>query len=200
MHAQLASASISVSESLAPTTLAAFDVRWLDVLGLVLVVYFLLVGMKHGLWWQLVRLFGIIASVAIARAVVPPIAPRFAAAFPDLDARIAGGIVWTAVILLGLLVVALVGRVGKDSLEAVQLGTIDRIGGAVAGALTGVLVHAAIVLCMCQIARREWSVDAVRGTASQRLVASVGTSVPLFLDAHAADTLEPWLGPKPEPH
>lgn len=180
--------------------LAAFDVRWLDVLGIALVLYFLLVGLKHGLWWQLVRLFGIVASVAIARAVVPPIAPRFASAFPDLDERVAGGIVWTAVILLGLLVVALVGRVGKESLEAVQLGTIDRVGGAVAGALTGVLVHAAIVLCLCQVARREWSVDAVRGTASQRLVTSVGTSVPLFLDAHAADTLEPWLGEKPPPH
>src|SRR5690349_12332315 len=98
MHALLAPASIPASERLVPI-LAAFDVRWLDVLGLVLVVYFLLVGMKHGLWWQLVRLFGIVASVAIARAVVPPIAPRFAAAFPDLDERVAGGIVWTAVIL-----------------------------------------------------------------------------------------------------
>jgi uncharacterized membrane protein required for colicin V production len=195
-----ACASIGSLERLAPLTLAAFDVRWLDVLGLALVLYFLLVGLKHGLWWQLVRLFGIVASVAIARAVVPPIAPRFAAAFPDLDVRVAGGIVWTAVILLGLLVVALVGRVGKESLEAVQLGTIDRIGGAVAGALTGVLVHAAIVLCLCQVARREWSVDAVRGTASQRLVASVGTSVPLFLDAHAADTLGPWLGLQHESH
>jgi uncharacterized membrane protein required for colicin V production len=181
----------------APLPLAAFDVRWIDVLGLALILSFLLVGLKHGLWWQLVRLAGIVASVAIARAVVPPIAPRFAAAFPDLDERVAGGIVWTAVILLGLLVVALVGRMGKETLEAVQLGPIDRIGGAVAGALTGIFVHAAIVLCLCQLTRPDWSVQAVRGTASQQLIASMGRRVPLFLDAHAADTLQPWLGEAP---
>jgi uncharacterized membrane protein required for colicin V production len=200
MHAALLLASRNGSSWLSSPCLAAFDVRWLDVLGITLVLYFLLVGLKHGLWWQLVRLLGIVASVSIARAVVPPIAPRFAAAFPDMDPRVAGGIVWTAVILLGLLVVAIVGRMGKDTLEAVQLGPIDRIGGGVAGALTGVLVHAAIVLCLCQVTGREWSVDAVRGTASQRLVVTVGTSVPLFLDAHAADTLEPWLGRAENPH
>jgi membrane protein required for colicin V production len=174
-------------------SLAAVDLRWLDVLGLAIVLYFLVVGVKHGLWWQLVRLLGIVASVAIARAVVPRIAPRFAAAFPDLDERLAGGIVWTTIILLGLLVVALVGRLGKESLEATPLAPIDRIGGGVAGAITGVLVHAAIVLCLCQTTQKDWSVAAVRGTASQRLVAQLGSRVPLFLDAHAADTLEPWL-------
>jgi uncharacterized membrane protein required for colicin V production len=174
---------------------AAMSVRWLDVLGLAIVLYFLVVGVKHGLWWQLVRLLGIVASVAVARAIVPPIAPRFAAAFPDLDERLAGGIVWTAVILLGLLVVALVGRLGKETLEVTPLAPIDRIGGGVAGALTGVLVHAALVLCLCQTTRQDWSVAAVRGTTSQRLVVQLGSRVPLFLDAHAADRLEPWLEP-----
>jgi membrane protein required for colicin V production len=183
-----------VSSALWPC-LAAMSVRWLDVLGLAIVLYFLVVGVKHGLWWQLVRLLGIVASVAVARAVVPPVAPRFAAAFPDLDERLAGGIVWTAVILLGLLVVALVGRLGKETLDATPLAPIDRIGGGVAGALTGVLVHAAIVLCLCQTTKPSWSVAAVRGTTSQRLVAQLGSRVPLFLDTHAAERLEPWLAP-----
>lgn len=175
--------------------LAAVEFRWLDVLGLAIVLYFLVVGARRGMWWQVVRLLGIVATVAVARAAAPRIAPHFAEAFPELSVRLAGGIVWTIVILLGLLVVALVGRLGKESLEAVQLGTIDRVGGAVAGALTGVLVHASIVLCLCQVTAADWSVAQVRGTTSQRLVDSVGRKLPLFLDAHARETLEPWLTP-----
>jgi uncharacterized membrane protein required for colicin V production len=175
--------------------LAAVEFRWLDVLGLAIVLYFLVVGARRGMWWQIVRLLGIVATVAVARAAAPRIAPHFAEAFPDLSVRVAGGIVWTIVILLGLLVVAIIGRLGKDSLDAVQLGTIDRVGGALAGGLTGVLVHAAIVLCLCQVTAAEWSVTQVRGTTSQRLVDSVGRKLPLFLDAHARETLEPWLTP-----
>lgn len=176
---------------------AALDLRWLDILGLAVVVYFTIVGTRRGLWWQVVRLLGIVASVAVARALAPRLAPRFAAAFPDLGERVAGGIVWTIVILLGLLVVALVGRIGKESTEAAELGPVDRIGGAVSGALTGVLVHAGLVLCLCQTAAHDWSVTAVRGTTSQRLVDSLGRRLPLFLDAHAAETLEPWLDRAP---
>lgn len=180
--------------SLPTLPLAALsDVRWLDALGFALVVYFLVLGALRGLWWQVVRLLGIVASVAVARALAPRLGPRMHALLPDLSERMAGGIVWTLVLVLGLLVVALIGRIGKDTLEAVQLGLLDRAGGAVAGLLTGVLVHAAIVLCLCQTTDRDWSVAAVRGTQSQRLVDSVGRRVPLFLDAHAAETLEPWL-------
>jgi uncharacterized membrane protein required for colicin V production len=176
-------------------TLAAVDFRWLDVLGLAIVLYFVLIGARRGMWWQIVRLLGIVATVAVARAIAPRIAPSFAEAFPDLPVRVAGGIVWTIVILLGLVVVAIVGRLGKESLEGVELGKIDRIGGALAGGLTGVLVHAAIVLCLCQVTAADWSVAQVRGTTSQRLLDSVGRKLPLFLDAHARETLEPWLTP-----
>jgi uncharacterized membrane protein required for colicin V production len=173
--------------------LAAVEFRWLDLLGLAIVLYFLLIGVRRGMWWQIVRLLGIVATVAVARAAAPRIAPHFARAFPDLSERVAGGIVWTIVILLGLLVVAMIGRLGRDSLEGNELGSIDRVGGALAGGLTGVLVHASIVLCLCQVTPADWSVAQVRGTTSQRLVDSVGRKLPLFLDAHARETLEPWL-------
>lgn len=178
-----------------PGLLAALEFRWLDVLGLAIVVYFLVIGTRRGMWWQIVRLLGVIASIAVARAAAPRLAPHLAQVFPDMSLRVAGGSVWTIVILLGLLVVAIVGRFGKESLEALEIGNIDRIGGALAGALTGVLVHASIVLCMCQLADADWSVAQVRGTTSQRLVDSVGRKMPLFLDSHACETLEPWLRP-----
>lgn len=175
------------------THVLALDVRWLDVVGLVLVLYFLVVGARRGMWWQIVRMLGIVASVAVARAITPRLAPRFADAFPDLGERIAGGIVWTIVILLGLLVVALVGRLGKESLEEAEFGLVDRVGGGLAGLLTGLVVHAALVLCLCQTTSQDWSVAAVRGTTSQRLVDSLGRKIPLFLDGRSADTLAPWF-------
>jgi hypothetical protein len=48
---------------------------------------------------------------------------------------------------------------------------------------------------LCQVTAAEWSVAQVRGTTSQRLVDSVGRKMPLFLDAHARETLQPWLTP-----
>jgi uncharacterized membrane protein required for colicin V production len=173
--------------------LAAIAIRWIDVLGLALVLYFLVIGVMRGLWWQVVRLLGIVACIAVARALAPRIAPRLAETFPALGERLASGLVWTVLILLGLLVVALIGRLGRETLEDAELGPVDRIGGGLAGALTGILVHAAIVLCLCQTTGKEWSVAAVQGTNSQRLVDSLGRKIPLFLDAHAAETLEPWL-------
>jgi uncharacterized membrane protein required for colicin V production len=180
--------------------LAAIAIRWIDILGLALVLYFLVIGAVRGLWWQVVRLLGIVASVAVARAVAPRIAPRLAETFPDLGERLASGLVWTILILLGLLVVALIGRLGRETLEGAELGPIDRIGGGLAGALTGLLVHAAIVLCLCQTTGKDWSVSAVQGTNSQRLVDSLGRKIPLFLDAQAAETLEPWLQHDPTAH
>lgn len=173
--------------------LASVDVRWLDLVGLAIVLSFLILGARRGLWWQVVRLLGMVAAVSVARAVAPRLGPDLAAAIPDLSPRVAGGIVWTIVILLGLIVVAIVGRLGRASLEEAALGGIDRLGGGVAGALTGALVHAAIVLCLCQLGSATWSQAQVRGTTSQRLVDSLGRKVPLFLDAHARDVLEPWL-------
>jgi len=176
---------------------AALDIHWLDLLGLVIVTLFLVIGAWHGMWWQVVRLLGIVAAVSIARAAAPRLAPQFAEAFPDISQRVATGIVWTIVILIGLLVVALVGRLGRAGLEAAHLGTIDRVGGALAGGLTGAMLHAAIVLCLCQTTAAEWSVEEVRGTTSQRLVDSLGRKLPLFLDAQAQESLGPWLA-RPE--
>ena len=178
---------------------AAIDWRWLDVLGLVVVTFFLLIGAYRGMWWQVIRLLGIVAAVSVARAAAPRLAPQLFAAFPDISLRVASGIVWTIVILLGLLAVALIGRLGKVTLDAAQMGSIDRVGGALAGGLTGAMIHAAIVLCLCQTASAEWSVAQVNGTTSQRLVDSLGRKLPLFLDAQAQETLDPWLSRRTAP-
>jgi len=173
-----------------PLPIAAVEIpRWLDLVGIGLVVLFFVLGARRGLWWQLVRLLGLAAAIAVARAVSPRLSPQLVAAIPDLDPRIASGIVWITVLLLGLALVAAVGRLGKASIQAAQLGFVDRAGGAVAGALSGALLHAAIVLLIVLLGPVEWSREAVRDTRSARLFDTLGRRVPLLQDAHAQDAL-----------
>jgi len=160
-----------------------------DGIGIGLVLLFLALGAMRGLWWQVVRLLGIVASVAVARAVAPRFSPTLAEALPGLGAHAANGITWLFVLLIGLLAVALVGRVGRATIDAAQLGTFDRVGGAVAGALSGGLVHVAFLLVACQIASPTWKESRIEGSQSQALLESVGSRFPLLLDAHAAESL-----------
>lgn len=164
--------------------------RWLDLVGVGLVVLFLVLGARRGLWWQLVRLLGLAAAIATARTLAPRLSPGLAAALPGLDPRIASGIVWLSVLGLGLALVALVGRLGKETIEAAQLGLVDRAGGAVAGALSGALIHGALVLLIVLLGPAEWSRAAVRDTRSERLFDTLGRKLPLLEDAHAAETLD----------
>lgn len=160
---------------------------WIDLVGLALVVVFLVFGALRGLWWQVVRLLGLIASVAVARALAPRLGSNIANVFRDLDPRVANGLVWFVVFAAGLLVVALIGRAGKAGLEAAQLGPLDRVGGALAGAVSGIVVHCVLIVCITQIASPAWSGTTVRGTHSQALLDSLGRSMPSLLDAHAAE-------------
>ncbi|MCY2961051.1 MAG: CvpA family protein [Planctomycetota bacterium] len=173
-----------------PDPASSFELpRWLDLVGLGLVGLFLVLGARRGLWWQLVRLLGLAAAIATARALAPRLAPGLASALPSLDPRIASGLVWLAILALGLAVIALVGKLGKETIEAAQLGLVDRAGGAVAGALSGALLHGALVLLLVLLGPADWSRDAVRDTRSARLLDTLGRRLPLLEDAHAADAL-----------
>jgi uncharacterized membrane protein required for colicin V production len=166
---------------------------WLDLVGLGIVILFLILGAMRGLWWQLIRLLGLIASIAVARALAPRLSPQILEWFPALGTRVAHGLVWSFLFLTGMLLVALIGRVGKAALEGAQLGGIDRLGGAVAGALTGVLIHAALLLCLCQIGSTEWCGAAVRGTQSRNLLERLAHNIPHWVDDEAWAGLDPAI-------
>jgi uncharacterized membrane protein required for colicin V production len=173
-----------------PLPIAALALpRWLDLVGIGLIVLFLVLGLRRGLWWQLVRLLGLAAAIAVARALAPRLTPQLVAAIPDLDPRVASGVVWITLLLIGLALVATVGRLGKASIEAAQLGFVDRLGGALAGALSGALLHAAIVLLIVLLGPADWSREAVRDTRSARLFDTLGRRVPLLEDAHAQEAV-----------
>jgi uncharacterized membrane protein required for colicin V production len=167
--------------------------HWLDIAGLGIVALFLVLGAMRGLWWQLVRLLGLIAAIAVARALAPRLSPQVLDWFPSLGPRAAHGLAWALVFLTGMLLVALLGRIGKAGLESAELGGVDRVGGAVAGALSGVLVHAALLLCLCQLGSREWCVDAVRGTQSRNLLDRLAHNIPHLVDDQAWAGLHPTI-------
>jgi uncharacterized membrane protein required for colicin V production len=167
--------------------------RWLDLVGIGIVALFLVLGVMRGLWWQLVRLLGLIAAIAVARALAPRMSPQVLDWFPSLGPRVAHGFAWAIVFLAGMLLVALLGRLGKAGLESAELGGLDRLGGAVAGALSGVLVHAALLLCLCQIGSKDWCGDAVRGTQSRNLLDRLAHNIPHLVDDQAWAGLDPAI-------
>ena len=76
-----------------PFELPSLSLSWLDTFGLVIVGVMLLLGAFRGLWWQVIRLVGLVGAVAIARALSPKLAPHLAEQFPDLPSRVGFGIV-----------------------------------------------------------------------------------------------------------
>lgn len=173
--------------------LEGLSVRWLDVLGLTIVVIFTVLGVRRGLWWQLVRLLGLVCALAVARAAAPWFGARIDAVFAGLGPRVANGLAWAAIFAAGLLAVALIGRIGRASLEAAQLGWIDRIGGALAGAASGALVYAVVLVCLCQTLPEETLRQALRGSRSERVLAALERGIPAILDARAADSVRPYV-------
>jgi uncharacterized membrane protein required for colicin V production len=165
------------------------DLRWIDTVGLVVVLVGVLLGALRGLWWQVFRLVGVVAAVAVARAATPGLVPRLRSLLTALDPRVAYGIVWVLVFVAVLLCAALVGRLGRSGLKAMQLSTVDRVGGACAGALTGALLHLALVVAMQHLGGGPW----LSGTYSMAATEAIGARLPR---AYAADERAPHGVPR----
>jgi uncharacterized membrane protein required for colicin V production len=139
---------------------------WIDVVGLVVVGLFLLLGALRGLWWQVFRLVAVVAAVGIARAATPHAAPALALRLGDLDPRIVHGLVWGGVFVGVLALAAFLGRLGRKTLEAMHLSTVDRVGGALAGAVTGGLLHIAFVVVIATLGTEGFARATLEGTLS----------------------------------
>ena len=172
-----------------PVAAASFTVHWVDAVGLAIVLLFAFLGARRGLWWQGVRLLGAVATVAAARALSPRMAPSVAEWFGGIELAVAEGLVWTLVVAVGLVGVALVGRMGREAIEAAEFTTLDRVGGIFAGIATALVVHASLVIGMALVAGDGFVERHIRGTTSQGVIASLSRAMPGFVEAHAADRL-----------
>lgn len=168
------------------------ETPWIDLVGIAIVITFLVLGVRHGLVWQVTRLLGMLIAVAIARSVAPDLTPRFQAAL-ELPERACQGVVWVLVFVACLLLASGIGMIGKRALEAVQLGPMDRAGGALAGAMTGVLVHSALMVLLMSVGSTHWTARTFEGSRSAVVLDNLARKSNILLSAHAAERIVgPW--------
>jgi uncharacterized membrane protein required for colicin V production len=177
---------------------------WVDQVGFVLVVLFTLLGLWRGMWWQVVRFLGVILSIAMARALAPRFQPVLQkVAGEGMNEAVTHGLAWFLVFLVGMVLATLLGRMGKKTLEAMQLGIIDRIGGGFVGALTGVVLHGALLILASSLTNETWYSHNLQGTRSAQALAQVSQFHLGPLHAEAKEKIfehwgEQWQGEGPE--
>jgi membrane protein required for colicin V production len=169
----------------------------LDLVGLALVLLLLVLGLVRGLWWQVMRLIGVTLAVLAARWLGPPVAHGLGELWPELSSRARHGLSWGGIFLLALFAAALLGLLGQKLLEAMKLDLANRLAGALAGAATGLLVHVALVVVLCQLAPASFVAGHVAGTYSEKVYALLGVRWPVVLAADAAQEVDRVLESSP---
>jgi len=171
----------------------------IDWIGLGIASLFMLLGFMRGLWWQIVRLFGLIGAAALARMFSGPWGARLQES-SDLSGSIAVGVVWVGLFLGGVVLTALIGSLGKRGLEAIQLGLQDRLGGLVAGLVTGLVLHLAWMVVLAHLGPQPWTANQFDQTYSRVLLQSVTTRYPVLTaqETPGSDGLFFWLGTEPD--
>ncbi len=162
----------------------------LDLVGLAVVAGVIALGLWRGLWWQVIRLVGIVIAVGLARLFHPEVALWIGESWSDVDPRLAHGVAWVSVFLLTLGAASILGLLGQKLIEAMQLGFANRLAGAVLGAGTGVVLHVAFLAGFCQLAPEGVVAKNVPGTYSERLLQEAGARWRVVLGAEAATELD----------
>lgn len=179
------SESSSFGESLGDTLAS---IPWIDQVGLVLIGVFMLLGVWRGLWWQVVRLLGVVMSLALARTLTPRFEGAAARTF-DLSEPVSHALVWFLIFVGGLVVASLLGLIGKKALETMQLGLVDRAGGALAGALTGMVLHSAFLVLISALGNAQWTTQILEGSKSRLVLNQFSSEWHVLIDAQAAERI-----------
>jgi uncharacterized membrane protein required for colicin V production len=180
--------------------LAGSGLMNVDLVGLGLVAVFALLGAWRGLWWQLLRLVGLAAAVLTARSLEPSVSGLVEGRLSDLDPRVLHGVVWLVLFLATGALFAMLGKLGKRMLEAMQLGLLDRVGGAVAGITTGLVLHAALLAALVQIASDAFLAQHLHHSYSEKLVQLAGVEQPFLFRAERGHAVHQRLVPAGTTH
>jgi len=174
---------------------AASGLATVDQVGLGLLALFSLLGVWRGLWWQVMRLLGLAAAVMIARTFSPKLGPQIER-LGELSEGIAQGIAWVVLFIVAMTVAALLGRLGKKSLEVMQLGLMDRVGGMVAGGITGLVLFTSALVGVSYFAP-DWTAAQLNDTYSAVLLKQVSEYKPVLMDRKAAERFKQSLDAAP---
>jgi membrane protein required for colicin V production len=157
----------------------ATNLHWIDIVGICVAGLFLALGLWRGLWWQVVRLLGLAAAVGIARWV-GPVWGEDMAEWAGLNEAVAAGLGWFCAFLLTLVGAAFLGSVGSSTIDAMKLSLVNRFFGAVAGLVTGLLLHSALSMAGSLFASQEWRSATFAPTYSGQLVDSLTKRWPVL--------------------
>ena len=141
---------------------------WIDQVGAVLLLAFTVLGAVRGLWAQVLRLVGLGTAVLVATATADELRPVIEGWAEELQGPVAHTLAWLVTFVGVLVLVAILAKLGQKALEAMELGTWDRVGGAVAGAGTGLALHA-LLLVLLGFGPDGWSKSVLEGTWSEAL-------------------------------
>lgn len=161
---------------------------WIDIVGLGIVAFFLIRGLTTGLIWQIALLVGVGISITVARKFAPEFSPKVQE-ITDLPLQACQGIVWFMIFAGTLMTAAFIGKFARNAVEAAQLGPLDRLGGALAGTLTGAIVHCALLVLLSSIGTEGWTVKTFKGSASASMLDNLSRKQHLLLDAEAAERI-----------
>ena len=153
--------------------------HWIDQVGLGIGSVFLVLGAWRGLWWQVVRLLGLGAAVAIARWV-GPVWGEDIHGWTELPIDVAHGLGWTSAFLLTLVGAAFLGMLGDRTIEAMKLSLLNRAAGAIVGAITGALLHCAGVWACAYFAGEEWRSTTFTETQTSSLINELAGVLQMF--------------------
>lgn len=162
------------------------NMPWIDQVGLALVSVFLILGWWRGLWWQVMRLLSVMVGIGVARSFAPDFAPHLNEAF-KISESAAFGLCWFGLFLGTLIICSVIALTGKRVLEALQLNLVDRFGGALAGGLTALIIHAAFLILITGLGETSWSQRTLRDARSKRLLDAVSNQWPILVDAKARE-------------
>lgn len=167
----------------------------IDWIGIGIATIFMVLGFMRGLWWQVIRLLGLAGAAVLARTFSAPWGALLEDK-TDISGDIAVGVVWVALFLLGVILTAVLGTLGKKGLAAIQLGMVDRAGGLLAGLATGALLHVAWLVVLAQLGPQPWTANQLEGTYSRGLLQAVTTRYPVLTqnETKGSDAMHQWLG------
>lgn len=149
----------------------------LDVVGLLVLLFFLVLGFAHGFVGQTARLVALGVGFLVARAGGPPLASSISSILPVLGPPVRLGIAYALLALGVLLATALFAALARKALGSLHLSFLDRLGGAGMGLLTGALVHFAVLACVVLLAKEDRVGELAAGSRSLRAAFTIAEAV-----------------------
>ncbi len=140
----------------------------ITLLLLAIIVIFTVMGLKVGLIRRVVEFVGLLGSFVLAMKGAPWLVELFGQEV-DLDHRVALYTAWVILFLAGLVATRFLAWGLRKIIHVSILGWVDRLGGAVFGALLGILLASVILIALTQVP----GADAVARQAQENPVARV---------------------------